>query len=83
MENKDKVENEKIETYVLQAIKESNGKKKLHLLLDFKDLYNSGQLQFTKKDDVKRTTYRYLDQNEQQQTIEFYDYFHHLKKTLF
>ena len=37
-------------------------------------------MQFIKKNDVKRKTYRYLDKNDQQQTIEFYDYFDDLKK---
>ena len=37
-------------------------------------------MQFIKKDDVKRKTYRYLDKNDQQQTIEFYDYFDPLKR---
>ena len=46
--------------------------------LDFKDLYSTGLIY--KKNDVKRKTYRYLDKNDQQQTIEFYDYFDHLKK---
>ena len=48
LENKNKIENEKFEKYVLRAIKELN-KKKLDLRLEFKDLYSSGQINFIKE----------------------------------